>query len=124
MSPEFLLGSSVAVFVVLTVVCMGSCAALVGVYLAREWQPARKLLPYALVLVVIDRLLGNKLFGSDLLSATGIAVDAYVILMAALLAYHRVLGGMLAQQYPWMYRQFLIFGWRSVPAGESISRPQ
>jgi hypothetical protein len=81
--------------------------------LARQWQPARRLVPYALALGVLDRLLGHALFGSDLFSATGFVIDTYVVLMAALLAYHRVLGRLLVRQYPWMYRHFLIFGWRA-----------
>jgi len=114
MSPELILGSSFAVFTGFTLLCMGSCAALVGMNLARQWQPARKLVPYALALGMLDRLLGHALFGSDLFSATGFVIDTYVVLMAALLAYHRVLGRLLVRQYPWMYRRFLIFGWRSV----------
>jgi hypothetical protein len=121
MNFEFVLGSDFAVFAGFTVLFMGSCAALTGMKLAREWQPARHLVPYALALGVLDRLLGHALFGSDLLSATGLAIDTYVVLMAALLAYHRVLAQMLVRQYPWMYRQFLIFGWRSIPG---VRRPQ
>lgn len=114
MNPELVLGNSIAVFAGFTLLCMGSCAALIGMNLARQWQPARNVVPYALALGLIDRLLGHALFGSNLLSATGSAIDTYVILMAALLAYHRVLSGLLVQQYPWMYRRFLFFGWRSV----------
>lgn len=124
MIPEFVLGSSIAAFAGFTLLCMGSCAALIGMNLARRWQPARNVVPYALVLGLLDRLLGNALFGSDLFSASGIAIDTYVILMAALLAYHRVLGRQLAQQYPWMYRRFLIFGWRPVRVDEAVRRSQ
>lgn len=121
MNPEVVLGSSFAVFAGLTLLCMGSCGALIGMSLAHHWQPARKLLPYALVLGLLDRLLGYALFGSYLLSATGFLLDTYVILMAALLAYRCVLASMLVRQYPWMYRRFLLFGWKTVRA---ISRPR
>ncbi len=125
MNPEFILGNSLAVFAGLTLLCMGSGAALIGTYLARQWKSARNIVPYAAGLGLLDRLLGHALFGGDLLSATGFAIDTYVILMAALLAYHRVLGRMLERQYPWMYRRFLIFGWRSVPAVQNgVRRPQ
>jgi len=125
MNPELILGNSIAVFAGFTLLCMGSCAALIGMNLARRWQPARNVVPYALVLGGLDRLLGHALFGSELLSATGFAIDTYVILMVALLAYHRVLGRLLVRQYPWMYRRFLILGWRPVPAiQEDLSRPR
>lgn len=125
MNPELVLGNSIAVFAGFTLLCMGSCAALTGMNLARQWQPARNLVPYALALGLIDRLLGHALLGSDLFSATGFAIDTYVILMAALLAYHRVLGCLLVRQYPWMYRHFLFFGWRNVPVtAAGVSRPQ
>lgn len=124
MNFEFVLGSSVTVFVGFTLLCMGSCAVLTGMNLARQWRPARRLLPYALALGVIDRLLGRALFGSDLLSAAGFAIDTYVILLAALLAYHCVLARLLVRQYPWMYRRFLIFAWRRVTAETAIGRPQ
>lgn len=122
MNPEFVLGSSFAVFAGFTLLCMGSCGVLVGINLARQWQPARKLVPYALALGLLDRVLGHALFGSDLFSATGFAIDTYVVLMAALLAYHRVLARLLVRQYPWMYRHFLIIGWR--PVQDGFRRPQ
>lgn len=125
MNPEVILGDSFTVFAGITLLCMGSCGALIGMNLARGWQPAYKLLPYALVLGLLDRLLGYALFGSDLLSATGFVVDTYVILMAALLAYRCALARLLVRQYPWMYRRFLFFGWRRVTVIKSgISRPR
>lgn len=114
MSPELILGSSYAVFAGFTLVCVGGCAALIGVNLARHWQPAYKLLPYGIALGLIDRLLGHALFGNDLLSPGGFAIDTYVILLVALLAYHHALARLLARRYPWMYRRFLVFGWRRV----------
>jgi hypothetical protein len=124
MNPEHVLGNSFAVFAGFTLLCMASCGALIGISLAHHWQPARKLLPYALVLGVLDRFLGYALFGSDVLSATGFVIDTYFILMAALLAYRCVLARLLVRQYPWMYRRFLIFGWRSVRVEEAIGRPR
>lgn len=119
MTPESVLGGSIAVFAGFTLFCMGGCGALIGTNLARQWRPARRLLPYAVALGLLDRLLGYALFGSDLFSATGLAIDTYVILMTALLAYHRVLAHLLVRQYPWIYRHFLIFGWRRVRTTES-----
>lgn len=92
-------------------VCMGICRALVGMSLAHHWQPARRLVPYGLVLGLLP---GYALFGSDLFSATGLVIDTYFILMAALLAYRCALARLLVRQYPWMYRRFLFFGWRRV----------
>lgn len=112
MMPEIVLGSSWAVFVAFTVLCMCSCSAIIGISLAHEWRPARHVLPFALLLSVIDRVLVSTLFGGDLLSPGGAVIDSYCILMSALLAYHYALSRQLVRQYPWMYRQFLVFGWR------------
>ena len=115
MTPELILGSSIGVFAGFTLFCMCGCAVLFGTVLAREWRPARKVLAFGLGLGLVDRFLVYALFGGDLLSPTGLIIDTWCILMAALLAYRFMLARQLARQYPWMYRRFLIFGWRSLP---------
>ena len=114
MTPELVLGSTWPVFIGFTVLCMCGCAAIIGISLARDWRPARHAFPFALLLGVIDRLLTYALFNGNLLSPGGAVIDLYCILMSALLAYHYTLSRQLARQYPWMYRRFLVFGWRRV----------
>jgi len=121
MTPELLLGNSYAGFIGFTVLVMCSAAALIGRQLAQTWRPARRLIPYGIVLTIVDRLLGHVLTGSQLASPGGWLIDSYCILMASGLGYRYVLAQRLAQQYPWMYRPFLWFGWRRV---DRISQTQ
>jgi hypothetical protein len=116
MSPELILGNSYAMFVGFTVCCMCSSAALVGITFAREWRPARHLLPIGIALGLIDRVLAHLLFQAEFLAAGGFVLDTYCILLAATLAYRLTLAAQLQRQYPWMYRRFLLFGWRRIRA--------
>ena len=115
MTPEMILGDTTAVFAGFTVFCMGGCAILFGMVLARDWRPARMVLPFGLGLGLLDRFLVYALFYGDLLSPTGFMIDTWCIMMAALLGYRYMLARQLVQHYPWMYRRFLIFGWRDLP---------
>lgn len=123
MSPELLLGSSIAVFAGFTLPVMCAAAALIGMRVARRWQPARKLLPYGIALALAARGLSVLLFGADPLSVSGFAIDAYCVLMVAGLGYHYTLSRQLARQYPWMYRRFLVFSWRRVRDAASSQAP-
>jgi hypothetical protein len=124
MMPQIILGSSWQVFIEFTIFCMCGCSAMIGISLAREWRPARHVLPFVLLLAVIDRVLVSTSFGGDLMSAGGAVIDSYSIMMSALLAYHYALSRQLVRQYPWMYRRFLVFGWRRLrtgPRGQSAA---
>ena len=116
MNPELILGSSYPVFFGFTVICMCGCAALLGIRIAREWRPARHLIPFGITLGLIDRALVYFLFRGELLSPTGFIIDTYCILLAATLAYRFTLSAQLVCQYPWMYRRFLLLGWRRLRA--------
>jgi hypothetical protein len=107
-----ILGTTYPVFIGVTLVLMCGCAILMGRALASSWQPARRAVPYALLLVIADRLLIYGLFNGDIKSITGFIVDLYCILLAALVTYRFTLAGQMVRQYPWLYRRFLIFGWR------------
>ena len=101
------------VFIGFTVIVMGSLAALMGRAVAQAWRPARRTLPYAVVLGLFDRFVVSGLFGGSLLSVGSFIVDEYVILFAALIAYRATLAAQMARQYPWLYERVLIFGWRN-----------
>jgi hypothetical protein len=107
-----LLGTTYPVFIGVTLVCMCGCAILMGRALAKSWQPARRAVPYGLLLAIADRLLIFGLFNGDITSITGFIISAYCILLAALVSYRFTLAGQMVRQYPWLYRRFLIFGWR------------
>ena len=110
--PTLILGTTVPVFIGVTLIVMCGCAILMGRALASSWQPARRAVPYALLLGIADRLLIYGLFNGNIASITGFIVDTYCISMAALITYRFTLAGQMVRQYPWLYRRFLIFGWR------------
>ena|SRR5579872_6309631 len=111
MSAELILGDRYAVFAGMTLFFMG-CAALVGAAVARDWRPARHVIPFGLAMAVIDRMLGYAAFQGDVLSPVGFMIDAYCILLASVLAWRYTLAAQLVRQYPWMYRRSLLLGWR------------
>ena len=112
MSERAILGTSYPVFIGVTLIFMCGCAILMGRALARAWRPARYAVPYALMLGLADRFLIYALFGGDWHSLTGFVIDTYFILLAALVSYRLTLATQMVRQYPWIYRRFLLFGWR------------
>jgi len=111
---DLTLGNSYAVFGGLTIACMCSAAALLGITFAREWRPARHLLPFGIALGLIDRAVAHALFQADLFSPGGFVIDTYCIILTGVLAYRFTLAAQLQRQYPWIYRRFLLFGWRRI----------
>ncbi len=108
-----LLGAGVDAFLVMTLVLFGGAAALAGQALARNWRPMWQLLPYALLLAAGDRFLLFALFGARLLSASGYAIGALLLLGFALLAYRLTQVERMVTQYPWLYQRDGLFHWRS-----------
>src|SRR5689334_11442110 len=115
---RLLLGTTYPVFIGVTLMLMCGCAILMGRALASSWQPARRAVPYALLLGIADRLLIYSLFNGDITSVTGFIIDTYCISMSALVTYRFTLAGQMVRQYPWLYRRFLIFGWRKRPQAQ------
>ncbi len=109
---KLILGTSLLVFLLVTVVLMGTCAILAGRALARAWRPARSILPYALLLAFTSRFLIYALFGGNLQAVWGFVIDLYVILLAALLSYRLTMVKQMVRQYPWLYEPVFWFSWR------------
>ena len=113
MSERLILGTTYPVFIGVTLVCMCSCAILMGRALARAWKPARRALRYGLLLTLADRFLIYALFDGDISSLSGFVIDLYCILLSALVSYRLTLAAQMVRQYPWLYERFLLFGWRA-----------
>jgi hypothetical protein len=107
-----LLGASAASFFGLTVPFFGAAALATGRALARSWRPLWQALPYAALLAVADRFLLFALFGGELLSASGYAVAAAILLLAVLASYRATQARLMVQQYPWLYEKSGPLGWR------------
>jgi len=112
LTDQQLLGTTYPVFIGVTLIFMCGCAVLMGREVARAWRPAEQIVPYALLLGVADRLVIFAMFGGEWRSPSGFAIDTGLILFAALIAHRLTLAAQMVRQYPWLYRRFLLFGWR------------
>ena len=81
-----ILGTTLPVFVGLTVVIMGFAAFMTGLVLANTWRPVWQAVFYAVLLGFGDRFLTFALFEGELLSLTGYVIDTAVLIGIALFA--------------------------------------
>ena len=107
-----LLGAPPGAFLVLTVLLFGGAAAATGRALARHWRPAWQTLPYVALLGAGDRFLLYALFDGELLSMSGYAIGALILLALAFLAYRLTLVRGMVRQYPWLYEAAGPLSWR------------
>jgi len=76
------LGTSAAVFFVLTVCVMGFAAFMTGQALANTWRPAWQVVVYCVLLGLVDRFLSFALFGVNV-TALRIVTMTFSLLLAA-----------------------------------------
>ena len=93
------------VFLLFTIPIMGGAAFLMGRALAKTWRLVWWVVPYSLLLGLVDRFLVFALFEGELLSVFEYIEDTCVILFIGLLAYRLYFVSMLVNQYPWIYRR-------------------
>lgn len=117
MAMRAILGGSPASFTGLAVLFV-LAAAMTGQALARNWRPVWQVVPYALLLGAGDRFLLFALFDGALLSATGYALTAALLLLAAGGAYRRTQAWHMVTQYPWLYERAGWFAWRARGTGD------
>jgi hypothetical protein len=107
-----LLGTTPASFLVMTLVIFGAAALATGRALARNWRPLWQAVPYAALLALGDRFLLYALFRGELLSASGYALAAAILLLLAVIAYRTSRAQLMVRQYPWLYEPAGPFSWR------------
>lgn len=112
------LGSSLPVFLGLTVLLAGGGALLTGQSLAGGWKPLWMVYAYALLIGVGDRFLVFALFDGKLLSVQGFVVHTAVIALMADAAYRVKRARRMVSQYPWLFERDGPFGWRDRPGGD------
>ena len=100
-----LFGGSPWVFLVVTVLVMGAASYMTGQACANTWRPLGHAVFYCLLLGATDRFLVFALFGGELLSIRGYAVDTAVLVAIMLFAYRVTRVARLAAQYPWLYER-------------------
>lgn len=106
------LGTSLPVFIGLTMGVMGFASFVTGRALANTWRPAWQAVPYCLLIACADRFLTFGLFQGQLLLLSGYLIDFGVLLGLALLGYRLTQAHKMVAQYPWIYERRGPFGWR------------
>ncbi len=114
---EQLLGTTVPVFIFMTVILFGFAAYMTGQALANTWQPVWKVAPYGVLLALGDRFLIFALFEGELLSVSGLVIDAMVLVAMTATSYRLIQARKMVSQYPWLYESAGLFNWRDRQAG-------
>lgn len=111
---EALLGTSIGVFIGLTLCIVGFAAWMTGQALATTWKPLWHAVIYCLLLGFADRFLTFGLFEGELLSLSGYLIDTAVLIAIASTSfrYNRVKA--MVRQYPWLYRRRGPFGLEAI----------
>ena len=107
---DTLLGTSLPVFIGMTLLLFGFAAFMTGQALANTWQPIRKAVPYGVLMAIGNRFLVFALYDGDLLSLSGFLVAA-LVLVALTAVFHRLVQARkMVSQYPWLYESAGLFG--------------
>ena len=107
-----LLGTSLSVYIGITVCIIGFAAYMTGQALANTWRPIWQVVAYGALLGLADRFLTFALFDGALLSVTGYLIDTLTLLAISLTAYRYSKARKMVTQYPWLYEPAGVFGWR------------
>ena len=113
---ENILGSSVVVFIGMTVILFGCTAVMTGRALALTWQSYWLAFPYCILLGLGNRFLTFALFEGELLSVSGFIASTLVLLLLCLIAYRLTQVARVVQQYPWLFERAGPFSWREKPS--------
>lgn len=109
---ETTFGTTIGVFIGLTLVLVGGCAGMAGQALAKTWRPLWHVFPYVLLLGCADRFLVYALFQGQLLSLAGYLLDTAVLLLISLFVYRVTRAHQMCTQYPWIYQRVGWLNWR------------
>lgn len=107
-----LVGTSLGVFIGLTVILTGGAAILTGRALADGWKSPLQVVFACFGLALADRFLIYALFQGELLHLTGFLIDFVVITVMALAAYRLTVVHKMVAQYPWRYERDSLWSYR------------
>lgn len=124
---EYVLGTSLLVFIGFTVMLSGVAAFLMGNAIAETWRPWWHNVLYGALMAFATQFIEFALFDGtfiveSLVSSQGAplgqsiisyVVDAAVLIGIALVAYRLTLSRKMVRQYPWLYERTGPFGWRA-----------
>jgi hypothetical protein len=107
-----LLGTSLAVFIGLTLIITGGAAIMTGKAISEGWRPVWQVVFACFGLGLADRFLVYALFEGELLHFTGFLIHFAVITALAVFAWRITLAHKMAAQYPWKIERTSLFAWR------------
>ena len=110
-------GTTLPVFLGLTLALFGGGAWMTGRALGATWRPAGQILPYGALLAAGSRFFDWALFQGDLLSLPGYALALVVMLLLGFAAYRINRARRMVAQYPWLYERAGPFAWRARKPG-------
>jgi hypothetical protein len=110
---DYFLGTSVPVFVTVTVIIIGFAAYMTGQALANTWRPLWQLFVYSVMLGFASRFLIFSLFEGELLSVSGYLIDVLILTIIAAFAFRVTRARKMVNQYPWLYERVGLFGWKN-----------
>jgi hypothetical protein len=109
------LGTSLGVFIGLTVIIIGGAAIITGRALADGWKSPWQVVFACFGLALVDRFLVYALFGGELLSLSGLVIHFAVITAMALVAHRLTVVHKMVAQYPWRYERESLWTYREKP---------
>ncbi len=109
-----LMGTTLPVFLGLTVGLCGAAAWMMGQALGQNWRPRWQLLPYSVLLAGGDRFLDYALFRGGLLSPGGYLLALLLLWVISVGSYSIAEARSMVRQYPWLYERAGPFGWRKI----------
>ena len=109
---EQLLGTTIPVFIGMTLALFGFAAFMTGQALANGWQPVWKAVPYGIMMGVGNRFLVFALFDGELLSLSGLVIASAVLVAMTAASYRLIQARKMVSQYPWLYESVGLFNWR------------
>jgi len=107
-----LVGSSLTVFLLFTCVGMGWVALMTGRAIAATWRSPIQVLPYGVLLALVNRFLVYALFDGTLLSLGGLIICGAYLVFIGWLAYREHLAYKMVTQYPWLYTRKGPLNWQ------------
>lgn len=108
-----LLGTSLPVFVLITIFIIGFAAYMTGQALAATWKPVWHLLIYCALLGGAARFLIYALYEGQLWSMSGYIIGTAALVAIGLFAFRLNRARKMVSQYPWLYERAGLFGWRN-----------
>ena len=124
---EWILGTTIPVFIGVVIVLGGGTAFMMGQAIAQAWHPWLQKIAYSLMLASAFQFLTYALFDGAVIVAAVVSSQAppFGTAMAGYLATSLVLTAVssfafritrarkMVSQYPWLYERVGLFGWRS-----------